>query len=108
MTEKNSLQESDQPNRLQILIRLLWTIVYLILLEGVKIVVQFTVLLDYIHLLVYRTSNERLRSFGNRLSAYGYRILRFTTLNENAKPWPFSDWPADIEPPAAKIDFDPS
>ncbi len=106
MAPEENFQNGEQPTRAMILIRLLWTIVYLFIFEVLKLVVQVTVLFDYIHLLVFRESNERLRTFGNRLSTYGYRILRFTTLNENDKPFPLADFPKEFDPSAKSVLFD--
>ena len=38
-------------------------------------------------------ANEQLLRFGNNLSAYVYRILRFQTFNTESQPFPFADWP---------------
>jgi hypothetical protein len=43
---------------------------------------------------------ERVRRFANRTLSYLYRILRFLTYNEPEPPFPFAEFPADVEPPA--------
>ncbi len=42
----------------------------------------------------------RVREFANRLVAYGYRMWRYMTYNEARVPFPFSEFPTAVEPPA--------
>ena len=49
--------------------------------------------------------NEPAGSFANQVAAYGYRVMRYLTLNENHRPFPFSDFPAAIELPTWRSGF---
>ncbi|WP_291325095.1 DUF4389 domain-containing protein [Desulfovibrio sp. UCD-KL4C] len=94
-------------SRIDILKRLLRTIVCIIAFALVRILVQAVVLFQYVYLLIFAKSSDPLRRFGNRLSAYTYQLLRYATLNDNRRPFPFSDLPetSNCEPPSSKIDF---
>jgi hypothetical protein len=104
------VKESDQmieavASRKGIVIRLLYTILFLIVLEIVKLCVQVAVVFQYIYLLITRRHNTPVRIFSNQLAAYAYRVLRYVTLNENERPFPFSAFPGGMEPPAGDDPF---
>lgn len=86
-------------SRKQIGIRLLYTLFYLIAFEILKTVIQLIVVFQYIYLLITKKHNEPVRAFSNKVSAYAYRMLRYMTLNENKRPFPFSDFTTEIDPP---------
>ena len=86
-------------DRKRIAIRLLYTILYVVVLEILKLIVQAVVVFQYIYLLVTRRTNEPVRRFGNKLAAYTYRVMRYATVAENALPFPFNDFPREVEPP---------
>jgi hypothetical protein len=100
----NNIEES-KASRKQIGIRLLYTVLYLIVLEVIKFIVQITVLLQFIYLLITQKYSEPLRNFSNKLAAYAYRVIRYTTLNENVRPFPFNDFPAEMGPPEDPVQF---
>jgi len=56
--------------------------------------------------LVTLRHNEPARTFANQVATYGYRVMRYLTLNENQRPFPFSDFPAAIELPDEEVRFD--
>jgi hypothetical protein len=84
--------------RKDIAIRLLYTIFFIIVLELLKLVVQLIVIFQFVYLLITCSSNEPIRKFGNKAVTYVYRIMRYVTLNENTKPFPFAPFPEEIEP----------
>lgn len=94
-------------SRIDVLKRLLRTIVCLIAFALVRIVLQAVVFLQFIFLLIVARHNEQLRSFGNKLSMYAYELMRYSTLNGNRRPFPFSSLPVDheCERPSSDIDF---
>jgi hypothetical protein len=98
--------EELKVSRRQIGIRFLYTLLFLIALEAIKFVVQITVLLQYIYLLVARKYSIPLRNFSNRLAAYAYRVIRYTTLNENFRSFPFHDFPEEMEDPDERVLFE--
>lgn len=95
-------------DRMDILKRFLVTLVCLLVFELVRLLVQATVLFQFLYMLIARQHSDPLRKFSNRLSCFAYRLLRYSTLNENDKPFPFSEFPkaGDCERPAASIKFE--
>ncbi len=90
----------------QIGIRLLYTILFLVILGIVLVIVKVAVIFQFIYFFGTRKSNESVRQFSNKISTYGYRILRYITLNENQRPFPFTDLPPELEPSEEQISFD--
>jgi len=94
------------PSRKQVAIRLLYTLLYAAIFELVKTVIFLITLFEYFILLLTLRHNEPARIFANKVATYGYRVMRYLTLNENQRPFPFSDFPAEIELPDAEVRFD--
>lgn len=86
-----------ETDRIDILKRLAVTLVCLLVFEIVRLIVQVSALFQYAWLLLSKSYSEPLRKFNNRLSLYAYRLLRYATLNENPKPFPFDEFPSKGE-----------
>jgi len=97
--------ENAQPGRRYIAVRFLYSVLYFVIFELVKTVVQLTVVVQYVLLFITRKPSEPLRRFSNRVAAYAYRLLRYLTLNENLRPFPFSDLPPELEPMESPVTF---
>jgi hypothetical protein len=93
-------------SRKQVAIRLLYTLLYVAIFELVKTIILLITLFEYFILLLTLRHNEPARSFANKVSTYGYRVMRYLTLNENQRPFPFTDFPAEIELPDDEVRFD--
>jgi hypothetical protein len=98
--------EQVKVSRKQIGIRFLYTLLYLIVLETIKLIIQITVVLQFIYLLITEKYSEPLRNFSNKLAAFTYRVIRYSTLNENVRPFPFNDFPQEIEKSEERVEFD--
>ena len=98
--------EETQPTRTQIGIRLLYTLLYLIVFEVLKLVIQVTIFFQYIYLLITRKHNDPMRNFSNKVATYAYRIIRYATLNENYRPFPFNEFPQEMEKPEDRVNFE--
>ncbi|MEJ2671496.1 MAG: DUF4389 domain-containing protein [Deltaproteobacteria bacterium] len=92
--------------RKQVAIRLLYTLLYVAIFEVVKSVVLLATIFEYFLLLITLQHNEPARTFANKVATYGYRLMRYMTLNENQRPFPFSEFPAVIELPDEEVQFD--
>jgi hypothetical protein len=92
--------------RKKIVIRLLYTILFFIIFEILKTIIQVSVLFQYAYLLISKTYSEPVRNFTNKVSVYAYKVLRYVTLNENNKPYPFQDFPQIMELPEAEVFFE--
>jgi hypothetical protein len=99
--------ESQVPaSRKLIAIRLLYTLLYVAIFEVVKTIILLITLFEYFFLLITLRHNEPARTFANKVATYGYRVMRYLTLNENQRPFPFSEFPAEIELPDEEVRFD--
>jgi hypothetical protein len=87
-------------------VRLIFTLICLIIFYVIQFVVQALALIQFIILLITRSYSEPLRKFSNQASTYVYRLVRYITLNDNARPFPFSEFPPVIEPPDETVRFD--
>ena len=100
----NSIEDT-RPSRGAIGLRLLYTILYLIVFEILKLVIQVTVLFQYVYLLITRSYSVPLVNFSNKAATYAYKVMRFVTLNENVRPFPFSDFPPEMEKADSPVKF---
>lgn len=82
----------------QIAIRLLYTLLFLVILGIVLFIVKVVVIFQFIYLFSTRKQNESVRQFANKISVYGYRIFRYVTLNESQRPFPFAELPPELDP----------
>ncbi|OEU65872.1 MAG: hypothetical protein BA867_05370 [Desulfobacterales bacterium S5133MH16] len=105
-TTQESREQTPVVSRKQIGIRLLYTILFLFILGIVLVIVKLVAVFQFIYLFSTRKPNESVRQFSNKISAYGYRIFRYITLNESMRPFPFSDFPPELEPSEEQITFD--
>jgi hypothetical protein len=98
--------ESKTFPRKKILVRLLYTVLFFIIFEILKIIIQVSVLFQFVYLFISKTYSGPVRNFTNKVSVYAYKVLRYVTLNENEKPYPFHDFPRETEMPETEVYFD--
>ncbi|MCU0589622.1 MAG: DUF4389 domain-containing protein [Syntrophobacteraceae bacterium] len=100
-------EHSDvRPSRGQIGIRFLYSLLFLIVFEILKLVIQVTVLFQFVYLLITRTYSEPLRAFSNKAATYAYKIVRYITLNEDVRPFPMTEFPPEMDRAVDKPSFD--
>lgn len=99
-------QLQEPVSRSQIALRLLFTILFLPIYGICNALVVLTTLFQFALLLITLKHSEPLRAFANRVVTYAYRIWRYVSLNSSQRPFPFAEFPADIEPPEAEVRFD--
>ena len=97
--------EEITPSRKDILIRLLYTVLYLLIFEIIKLIVQVAVVFQYIFLIITLDYNKPIRNFSNKLATYTYDVIRYLTLNKNPRPFPFNDYPEPLEEPVEQVTF---
>jgi len=93
-------------SRKKIAIRLLYTIFFLVVLEIIKMIIQLCVLFQYVYLFITTDYNQPVRNFSNKVTVYAYRLMRYVTLNENLRPFPFREFPSEMDPPEPRPTFD--
>ena len=94
-----------ETSRKKIAIRFLFTILFVIVFEILKTIIQLTVIFQYIYLFITKHHNEPVRNFSNKVSTYAYKVLRYLTLNENLKPFPFTEFPKEMDSPDSEIRY---
>lgn len=92
-------------DRKQIAIRLLYSILFMVVLEFLKSIIQLTVVFQYVYLLITRSYSNPARRFANKVSTYAYRVMRYLSLNENIRPFPFSEIPEEQHAPVDEVEF---
>lgn len=92
--------------RKKIGIRLLYTLLLMVVFEALKFVVQLTVIFQFMYLLVTEKYSEPLKGFSNKVATYAYKIIRYATLNDNERPFPFAEFPPEMEKPVEPVSFD--
>ena len=100
----------DQPqetlSRNQIAIRLLYTILFVPIYAICNALVVLTTVFQFALLFITLKHSEPVRSFANRVVTYAYRVWRYVSLNSSRRPFPFAEFPEDLEPPEAEVRFD--
>jgi hypothetical protein len=100
----NMLERIEAPRK-SIAIRLLYTVFYFIVFELLLFILLLSTLFQFIYLFLMGNHSEPLRRFCNKVSTYAYKIIRYVTLNDNNKPFPFADFPNEMEPSEPRVIF---
>jgi hypothetical protein len=91
--------EERQIERGETGVRILLTLLYIVIARVVETVLLVLILFGLVYALILKEPpGERVRAFGNRTLCYFSRMLRFLTYNEHQAPFPFSDFPRELEP----------
>jgi hypothetical protein len=81
-------------------IRILLSAIFLLIAEVMKTILGLLTLFALGWTLVTkRPPSEQVRRFANRVVSYQYHLFRYLTYNEETRPFPFSDFPAELELP---------
>ena len=97
--------KENEKSRKKVAIRFVYALFFLVVFELLKIILQVVVLFQYVYLLIAKKHSEPVREFSNKLAAYAYKIMRYITLNDNSRPFPFSPLPAAVEEQEDNITF---
>ena len=81
-------------NNRNIWIRGLFMLVMALILHVAGTVLFIIALIQFVIMLINKTPNARLVSFGSRLGRYVQQIVCFMTFVTEEIPFPFNDWPA--------------
>ena len=80
-------------------VRFLLTILFVVIARVVETVLLVVIVFELLYTLITMSPPpERVRGFGNRTLSYIYRILRYLTYAEPSAPFPFVDFPEEVEP----------
>ena len=90
--------------RKNIAIRFLFSIFYFFLLGGVGFALAVLMPLQFVILVITTRQVGAIKSLCHKLTVYAYKLLRYATLNENQRPFPFGKMPLEMEP-AEEVDL---
>jgi hypothetical protein len=99
-------QAQEAPSRSQIGIRLLCTILFVPIYGICNALVLLTTVFQFAMLLITQKHSEPVRVFANRVISYAYRVWRYVSLNSSQRPFPFAEFPAEVEPPEVEVRFE--
>lgn len=74
-------------------IRLLYMILFVMLLVVARFVVLLVAILQFLVVLVTGDDNRNLRTLGQGVGQWICQAVFFLTYNSEEKPYPFTDWP---------------
>jgi hypothetical protein len=81
-------------------IRILLSLLFVVILQVVQSVLGVVIVFALAFALITkRLPGERVTRFANRTLSYVYHILRYLTYNAHEPPFPFADFPPELEPP---------
>jgi hypothetical protein len=75
-------------------LRLVFIILYAILLNITQLVIGVVVVIQFLSKLFTGKVVEQSTIFGQNLSTYVYEIIRFLTFKSDEMPWPINPWPS--------------
>ncbi len=78
-------------------IRLLFMLLFFIIYNVAEVVLAIVVFFQFLTVLFTGNKNEKVLSLGAQLSAFVYQVYRYLTYNSEVRPFPFGDWPSDVE-----------
>ena len=94
------MEQEQQIERKETGIRILLTVLFILILRAIDVVLSVIVLFQLVFALITkRRPGERVTRFANRITTYVVQLLRYLTYQEDQRPFPFSDFPAEGTPP---------
>ena len=91
--------EETEIERSETGVRVVKSLLFLVIYQVVETVLTALVVFSLIFALVTKSPpSPRVRRFANRVLAYGYRMGRYLTYNDERAPFPFDEFPEEIEP----------
>ena len=80
-------------------IRILLALLFMVIFRVTSVLLAVVVLFELLYALITRQPpSDRVRSFANRALSYLYAVTRYLTYNQAELPFPFSDFPREVEP----------
>jgi len=98
-------QSQETISRRQIGIRLFYSVLFLFIYGICNFLVVLTTLFQFGLLFITLKHSEPVRVFANRVVSYAYRVWRYFSLNSSLRPFPFAEFPEEVEPPEPEVKF---
>lgn len=100
LPEGKELPPGFKYTRRQTGIRILASLFFGIVVWGIlETLVFLIVIFQIIYALIAEKPSSWIIGFANHTIAYFYRVMRYLTFNEDRVPFPFSQFPEEIEKP---------
>ena len=77
-------------------LRLLFMLLFAVIYSVAEVVLVMVVVFQFLCVLLSGKRNDKALSLGAQLSSFIYQVLRYPTYNSDERPYPFSDWPCDV------------
>ncbi len=91
--------EETTIERRQTGIRILLALLFMVIFRVTSVVLAVVVIFELLYALITRQPpSDRVRGFANRTLSYLYAVTRYLTYNQAELPFPFSDFPREVEP----------
>jgi hypothetical protein len=98
--ESERIEAGGEIDRVDTAIRILITLLFFVIARVGEGVLGAVIFFELLFTLVTKDPpSPRVRQFANRVIAYLYRIARYLTYNEPVAPFPFQDFPPEVEAP---------
>jgi len=85
--------------RKNVAVRFIFTLFFLVVLVILVFSILVLTVLQFLILFLFVKHVDAIKSLSHMLTVYAYKVLRYLTLNDNKKPFPFSSIPDEFEPP---------
>lgn len=93
------MEAERQIDRKETGIRIVLSGLFVLILHAIEIVLGVIILFQLAFALITkRAPGERVTRLANRIIAYVTQLLRYVTYQDDHKPFPFADFPADAGP----------
>ena len=96
----------EKPPRLKIFVRFMFTMLFMMILEIIRVVIQLFVVFQYIYMFITGSPNESVRNFMSRLAAYQYSVTRYIGVLDNSKPFPLGELTTRVDAPEETVSFE--
>lgn len=79
-------------------LRILYAVLFLVIARLLWLVLSLAVAFELLYTLItQRAPSPAVRRFANRVLSYFYRIGRYLCYNDDEPPFPFRDFPEEVE-----------
>lgn len=83
-------------------IRILYTILFVLVIQVVEFVLGLVILFELGFALATRSGPpDRVRAFADRVLRYAYQVVQYLTYNRDDPPFPFDDFPPERTEPSS-------
>ena len=88
--------DGDDLDRVETLIRVLYTLLFFLIIQVVEAAVGVIVFFQVVFALITnREPNPAVTAFARRVIEYGYQIAHYLTYNRDQPPFPFDELPSE-------------